>query len=176
LKETENKICVIGGGLAGLISAILLAKKGKDVSLIEKKTYPFHRVCGEYISNEVLDFLKRERLYPDSLDMPLISRFEFSDTHGCAVQIPLDLGGFGVSRYVLDDWLYQQAKDAGVEVRSGLQVSDVEYEKGVEKFRLTLSDQTTHEADYVLGRSGKEVDWTRCLRGPSSRKEVLISG
>ncbi|WP_026969362.1 NAD(P)/FAD-dependent oxidoreductase [Algoriphagus terrigena] len=176
MKETENKICVIGGGLAGLISAILLARKGKDVLLIEKKIYPFHRVCGEYISNEVLDFLKRERLYPDSVDMPQISRFEFSDTHGRAVQIPLDLGGFGVSRYVLDAWLFQQANDAGVDVKCGIQVSDVQFEKSAEKFQLTLSDQTTLEADYVIGAFGKRSRLDKVLARPFMEKRSPYIG
>ncbi len=64
LKSFEN--VVIGGGLAGLIATNLLAKKGKHVLLIEKKTYPFHRVCGEYISNEVEGFLKSEDLFTDA--------------------------------------------------------------------------------------------------------------
>ena len=56
--QQKPKIIVIGGGLAGLTSAILLAKANFDITLIERKQYPFHRVCGEYISNEVLPFLK----------------------------------------------------------------------------------------------------------------------
>ena len=40
---------IIGGGLAGLTCAILLQKNGYEVTLIEKKKYPFHRVCGEYV-------------------------------------------------------------------------------------------------------------------------------
>lgn len=146
---------MIGGGLAGLVSAILLARKGKEVILIEKKIYPFHRVCGEYISNEVLDFLKRESLYPDFLDLPRISRFEFSDTSGKAVRVPLDLGGFGVSRYVLDHWLVAQALAAGVTVRTGTQVSSVEFDSEAEAFRLQLSDHQVLEADYVIGAFGK---------------------
>ncbi len=163
MKEAENKICVIGGGLAGLVASILLARKEKKVLLIEKKTYPFHRVCGEYISNEVLDFLRREQLYPDFLDMPAISNFEFGDIKGRAVQIRLDLGGFGVSRFVLDHWLCQKAKEAGVDVKTGIQVADVEFSEKAEKFRLTLSDQTILEADFVIGAFGKRSKLDKVL-------------
>ena len=83
---------VIGGGLAGLISAYLLAKKGHDILLIEMKNYPFHRVCGEYLSNEVLDFLTRENLMPDGYDLPILTHFLFSDTAGKSVTTPLDMG------------------------------------------------------------------------------------
>jgi menaquinone-9 beta-reductase len=43
--------------LAGLVSAIGLAGQGLSVTVVEKKAYPFHKVCGEYVSNEVLPFL-----------------------------------------------------------------------------------------------------------------------
>ncbi|TAE50818.1 MAG: FAD-dependent oxidoreductase, partial [Cytophagales bacterium] len=46
----QYEVAIIGGGLAGLTNAILLANAGKKVILFEKNQYPFHRVCGEYIS------------------------------------------------------------------------------------------------------------------------------
>ena len=51
-------VIIVGGGLAGLTSAVHLSKKGLSVLLIEKHEYPKHKVCGEYISNEVLPYLK----------------------------------------------------------------------------------------------------------------------
>lgn len=50
-------VIIVGGGLAGLASATHLSKKGLSVLLIEKHEYPKHKVCGEYISNEVLPYL-----------------------------------------------------------------------------------------------------------------------
>ncbi|GAA0877736.1 NAD(P)/FAD-dependent oxidoreductase [Algoriphagus jejuensis] len=176
MKETEIKIIVIGGGLAGLISSILLARRGKEVVLIEKKSYPFHRVCGEYISNEALDFLKREQLYPDFLEIPSISNFEFSDTKGRTARIGLELGGFGISRYVLDAWLFQKAKDAGVNVMAGIQVSDVEFVQKAEKHRLTLADQTTLEADFVIGAFGKRSKLDKVLERPFIQKRSPYIG
>lgn len=176
MKETENMVVVIGGGLAGLISSILLAKGGRKVVLIEKKTYPFHRVCGEYISNEVLDFLKRMELFPTHLDLPKISNFEFSDTNGNSTRTPLDLGGFGISRYELDNWLYVKAKDAVVDVRTGIQVSHVEFEEKAEKFRLTLSDHSILEADFVIGAFGKRSKLDKALERPFIQKRSPYIG
>lgn len=51
-------VIIIGGGLAGLTSAIYLSKHKISVLIIEKNTYPKHKVCGEYVSNEVLPFLR----------------------------------------------------------------------------------------------------------------------
>lgn len=176
MKGTEKTICVVGGGLAGLISSILLARKGRNVTLLERKTYPFHRVCGEYISNEVLDFLKREQLFPDFLDLPKIGRFEFSDTQGKSVRIPLDLGGFGVSRFVLDEWLVGQAKRSGVEVHTGAQVSSVDFIETGNFFNLSLSDHSELNADFVIGAFGKRSKLDKVLKRPFIQKRSPYIG
>jgi flavin-dependent dehydrogenase len=176
LKETENRIIVIGGGLAGLVSSILLAKSGRSVLLIEKKTYPFHRVCGEYISNEVLAFLKREAIYPEFLELPTISHFEFSDTAGRKVRMPLDLGGFGISRYVLDEWLFEKAQSFGVEVLSGIQVSGLDFDEKTAKFSLTLSDLSTVQSDFVIGAFGKRSKLDKVLERPFIQRRSPFIG
>jgi flavin-dependent dehydrogenase len=54
----ENSIVIVGGGLAGLIAAIHLRSNNYNVLVIERNEFPKHKVCGEYISNEVLPYLK----------------------------------------------------------------------------------------------------------------------
>ena len=164
MKGIRRTICVIGGGLAGLISSILLARKGEKVILIEKKFYPFHRVCGEYVSNEVLDFLKREKLFPDHMELPTINQFQFSDTEGRSVRIPLDLGGFGISRYILDEWLVTQAIRSGVDVKVGIQVTNPDFDVTHNSFQLTLSDHSVMEADFVIGSFGKRSKLDKVLQ------------
>ncbi|MFC5191694.1 NAD(P)/FAD-dependent oxidoreductase [Algoriphagus aquatilis] len=164
MDKQKREVIVIGGGLAGLVSSLLLAKDGHKVLLIEKKVYPFHRVCGEYVSNEVLDFLTRSGLLPDFLELPQISQFQFSDTKGQTVRIPLDLGGFGISRYVMDEWLYQLALEEGVEVKTGIQVSDLTFDPASDLFQVQLSDFSTITAKYVLGAFGKRSKLDKVLK------------
>ena len=76
-----RNIVIIGGGLAGLISSIQLIRAGISCTVIEKKSYPLHRVCGEYISNEALKFLKSARLYPEGIDIPKINFLEILNTN-----------------------------------------------------------------------------------------------
>ncbi len=45
----QKNILITGGGLAGLTAAIHLSRQGFDVTIIEKNSYPHHKVCGEYI-------------------------------------------------------------------------------------------------------------------------------
>lgn len=161
--KDRRKVVVIGGGLAGLVSSYLLAKAGQEVLLVEKKTYPFHRVCGEYLSNEVLDFLKRENLMPSEFDLPRIDTFLFSDTSGKSVSTPLGLGGFGISRYVLDDFLFQKVKENGGKVKTGLQVESVLFDEKENQFALELAGGETLEADYVVGAYGKRSKLDKVL-------------
>src|SRR5687767_1444022 len=95
-------VIIVGGGLAGLINAIQLAKAGLQVLLVEKKQYPFHKVCGEYVSNEVLPFFQKLDINPDYLGASHITRLQVTSPSGkYQLSMPLDLGGFGISRYTL---------------------------------------------------------------------------
>ena len=109
------EIIIIGGGLAGLVSSIQLAKAGRKVLLIEKKKYPFHKVCGEYISNETRPFLESLGVNFEDLGVKEITKFQFTSPSGRVLETDLDLGGFGISRYKLDEYLFHLAEENGVE-------------------------------------------------------------
>ncbi|MCK6618415.1 MAG: FAD-dependent monooxygenase [Cyclobacteriaceae bacterium] len=147
-----KQVAIIGGGLGGLIAAIRLAKAGMPVVLFEKKTYPFHRVCGEYVSNETLPFLKHNGLFPEKFEPPSVSRFQLSAINGKSAFLPLDLGGFGISRYAFDHFLSQQARAAGVQVAENCEVSRVQFNQ--DRFVIQANDHTL-EADVVVGAFGK---------------------
>ncbi len=115
---------VIGGGLSGLITAIQLVRNGIQCVLIEKKSYPLHRVCGEYVSNEAVPFLKLHGLYPDEFSPPQIKSLLLSSISGRKAVIPLDVGGFGISRFTFDAYLFQKAGAAGVECMLNTEVQN----------------------------------------------------
>lgn len=151
-QSAAKKITVIGGGLAGLTAAILLARKGFQVRLVEKKRYPFHRVCGEFISNEVRNFLEREQLFPSEVSPPAITTFQLTSTGGKKAEMPLDLGGFGISRFYFDHFLYQKAVQVGVEFLLEEEVSAVLFHEN--EFQLRTM-RNTWTADVVIGSFGK---------------------
>lgn len=145
-------VIIIGGGLAGLVNAILLSKNGLSVLLLEKKSYPFHRVCGEYISNEVVPFLKENDIFPNELGVSKINKFWLTSINGKKTEVPLDLGGFGISRYALDEFLYQKAKSYGVEFKLNTTVDKVDFEE--DKFIITLKEEV-FQSKLVIGAHGK---------------------
>src|SRR5579864_9810040 len=71
--DRKYDVAIVGGGLAGLSLAILLARKSYRICLFEKETYPFHKVCGEYISMESWDFLSNLGLPLENWNLPLIN-------------------------------------------------------------------------------------------------------
>lgn len=107
-------VIVVGGGLAGLSSAILLAEKGIKVAVFEKKKYPSHKVCGEYLSKEVEPFLQYLGIDPVEHGARSISQLELGTSNGKLLKSKLSLGAWGLSRYELDNILYQKAVQAGV--------------------------------------------------------------
>src|SRR5450755_1833572 len=107
---------IVGGGLAGLSLSIQLARKGFHVILFEKEKYPFHKVCGEYISMESWDFLTRLGLPLENWNLPLINEVLITAKDGSSIIEKLPMGGFGISRYKLDAALSVLAREAGVEV------------------------------------------------------------
>jgi len=122
--------------------------------LFEKKTYPFHRVCGEYISNETLPFLQGHELFPDQFKPPNINQFELSSVSGKSKKLTLGLGGFGVSRFAFDHFLYKRAIESGVEVVLQQEVDSVNFIENANHFEVTTGQQT-FISDFVIGSFGK---------------------
>jgi menaquinone-9 beta-reductase len=163
-------IVIIGGGLAGLFSALQLNRAGFDVTLIERKTYPFHKVCGEYISNEVLPFLTHLNIDIHSLNPSSIQRLKITSPSGKILESKLDLGGFGISRYTFDHHLYQLAKQEGVKFILGEKVNDIKFIEGENKFELILSDLRHLTANICIGAYGKRSNIDQKLNREFFRK------
>ena len=157
-------VLLIGGGLAGLAAALDLRQRGHHVTLVERKHYPFHKVCGEYVSNEVLPYLRRLGADPAPLAPAEISRFELTSPAGRSLQSPLDLGGFGVSRFVLDDFLYRLAEARGVVFHLKSTVTDVAFDPATDRHCVTLADGRQLTARVVLGTYGKRATLDRQLQ------------
>lgn len=143
---------IIGGGLAGLCSAIHLSGDGLSVILIEKNEYPRHKVCGEYVSNETLPYLEKLGIDPFELGAVRIDELDFGAPDGESIQIDLPLGGFGISRYTLDHSLLNKAVDNGTTVIKA-QVVQVRFDR--EKFSVMTKDGRNYEALFVIGAHGK---------------------
>ena len=155
-------VAIIGGGLAGLATAIQLGREGVKVILFEKETYPFHKVCGEYLSLESEDFIKDLGVTLDEWELPQMDILQLSSPGGNMLQEKLPLGGFGVSRFRIDYSLMQIATQHHVQIREGTKVNDVQFADGI--FTIT-TDNSAIQADICCGTFGKrsnlDVKWKR---------------
>lgn len=147
----QKKLIIIGGGLAGLTSAILLQKGGFEVIVFEKKRYPFHRVCGEYISNEALPFLQSLGINLSDLGASQISRLSVTTELGKELKADLPMGGFGLSRYELDNMLFKHAEKLGVSFLFE-KVIDIKFKE--EMFEIT-AESGIHSSRLAIAAHGK---------------------
>jgi flavin-dependent dehydrogenase len=159
--SSSPQVLILGGGLAGLTAALHLARAGVAVTLIEKKSYPFHRVCGEYVSHEVRGYLSSLGFDPMALGAKDLRRLHLSSPQGKVVEMALPLGGFSLSRYAFDQALYAAAVSAGAEVRLETTVRAVHYTpSGIE---VTLSQGQRLRAPLGIGAFGKRSSLDRQL-------------
>ena len=163
-------VAIVGGGLAGLALAIQLSAVGHTVILFEKEQYPFHKVCGEYISLESWDFLQNLGVDLDALQVSHITKLQVSSVTGNLLEQFLPLGGFGISRYVLDNKLVQLARVNGVTVLENTKVNDIAYTFN----HFTIDAGKPYNAKVVCGSYGKrsniDIRWKRPFTAASKSK------
>ena len=165
LKQISNNgfdVSIIGGGLAGLSLSILLAKSGYKIILFEKEKYPFHRVCGEYISLESWKFIEGLGLNLSQIDLPIIKKLIVSSPNGNFIKANLDTGGFGISRFFIDNELKKIAVEIGVKILEATRVNDVIFNE--DSFTITYNGGKIN-CPVVSGcfgkRSNLDVKWQR---------------
>ncbi len=155
-------VAIVGGGLAGLSLSIQLARSGHRIIVFEKEQYPFHKVCGEYISLESWNFLVSLGLDLDKMNLPVISMLQVSAVNGKMSEHKLPLGGFGLSRFQLDHRLVTIARSAGVIVLENTKVNNISFDGSV--FHIETSREQ-YKARLACGSFGKrsniDIRWKR---------------
>jgi len=155
-------LAIVGGGLAGLALAIQSARAGYQTVLFEKEKYPFHKVCGEYVSLESWDFLEELGVPLSQMNLPIIKRLLVTAANGKQLEQDLPLGGFGISRYKLDAMLAGIARQSGVEVIEGTKVDDVKFEKDLFSMHSAAGSWRSRIVAGTFGkRSNLDVKWKR---------------
>lgn len=170
---SQYDVIIVGGGLAGLTGAILLSKGGLKVLLLEKKTFPFHKVCGEYVSNEVLDFFVSHGFDPFKHGASKINRLRISSSAGKNYFIDLDMGGFGISRYTMDNKLAAIARSTGAEIIENCRVGDIIFRNNI--FEVSSSNGN-YQSTFVIGGYGKRDTLDKKLNRDFIRQHTRYMG
>lgn len=155
-------LAIAGGGLAGLALSIQIARKGFRVALFERETYPFHKVCGEYVSLESWDFLTVLGLPLKEWNLPFIEKLYVTSSNGESIRSTLPLGGFGISRYKLDAALAGIARNAGVSLLENTKVHDIQFDGGVHQIHTSAGLFSAPVVAACYGKkSNLDVKWKR---------------
>ncbi len=159
--KTDYDVAIIGGGLAGLAASIQLSRQRHNVILFEKEAYPFHKVCGEYISLESWNFIESLGVPLKNLQLPLIDTLHLTAPNGKSFTTRLPLGGFGISRYLLDSTLAQLAVESGVTILQKTKVDEVSF---ADHFTIRFKGEAV-QARVCCGAYGKrsnlDIKWKR---------------
>jgi menaquinone-9 beta-reductase len=166
-------LAIIGGGVAGLTLANLMAEKGRSVIVFEKEKYPVRKVCGEYLSMEVWDFLIRLGLDLNQINPPRIKNLKISAPSGNYFAHSLDPGGFGLSRYFFDMALADLAKNKGATIKENCPVVDVKTSDDL----TTIKTQNgyTVNAKIACGAFGKRSVMDKKLDRPYIKQRPKIN-
>ncbi|MEO6831334.1 MAG: FAD-dependent monooxygenase [Chitinophagaceae bacterium] len=159
--EDSYDCILIGGGLAGLCSAISLRLAGFQILLLEKNHYPKHKVCGEYVSKEVTPYLQFLGINMQELKAKALDKLHFSTQKGLETQIPLPMGGWGISRYALDLTLYNRALELGVKVAQD-EVTDIHFENN--QFQISTKSNKVYFSKTAIGTHGKRSKLDQTLQ------------
>lgn len=114
-------LAIAGGGPAGLALGILAARRGFSTVLLEKRTLPCDKPCGEGLMPRGVAQLKAlgvlDRLGPADAHPFVGIRYVQEDGTAAEARFPDGRPGLGIRRVALVEALAAAARAAGVEVR-----------------------------------------------------------
>nr|PZN34249.1 MAG: monooxygenase [Chloroflexota bacterium] len=131
-------IIVIGAGPAGSSLAHALARRGWDVLLVERDTFPRHKVCGEFLSPESQASLSALGLLDTvaGLAPTTMRAATLTAASGRSLRVALPGDAWGVSRFALDAALARAAETAGATLRTATYALEMEVSEVGARVRL----------------------------------------
>jgi menaquinone-9 beta-reductase len=122
---TPRAITVIGGGPAGCAAALAALDEGASVTVYEKSRLPRHKVCGEFLSPEILPLIESLGLHdsffaarPARLSRVVLRMPRREKTFS------LPEPAYSLSRFALDRLLLEEAASRGAEVMTQARKAD----------------------------------------------------
>ncbi len=142
---------IIGAGPAGSSLAAVLGELGWEVALLERWSFPHHKVCGEFLSPEAQASLRAMGLYLSiaALKPALVTQAKLVSPAGVTVQTALPGCAWGVSRFALDAALAAAAQQRGVELYTNVTATAIHQTN--DGFEVTL--RSHHGPEIIQARA-----------------------
>jgi flavin-dependent dehydrogenase len=127
--RSRHDVVVVGGRVAGSATAMLLARLGHDVVVVDQASFPSDTVSTHSLARSGVVQLRRWGLLDDVLDSgaPAIRQVTFNAAGESITRTIKEKAGVDLlvapRRYVLDTILAGAAERAGAEIRQGVTVT-----------------------------------------------------
>ena len=148
----DTQVLIAGGGPAGAAAAILLARAGQRVLLVERETGPREKVCGEFLGADAMACLAALGIDPMALGAVPIAETRIARGAGAA-HLTLPFAACGLPRAVMDEALLGLAAEAGATLLRGSVVRDAS--RDGDNWYLRLADGGLLRAPRLVLATGK---------------------
>ena len=129
MTHTDADALVLGGGLAGSMVALELARAGRQPVVLERTKSAHHKVCGEFLSGEAIHYLARHNVNPAALGAVRLHAVRLV-LRKAIIEDTLPFPAYSLTRSLLDEALLLRAASAGVDVQRNCTVESVQQEEG----------------------------------------------
>ena len=163
-------VVVIGAGVAGSFSALLAARQGLKVLLLERQSFPRSKICGCCLNGRAQELLRMAGLSELLSGLqPVRTEVLRVQRRGRCLELPVP-GGVVVSRRVLDQQLVDEAVRAGVDFVDNTTAQVLPSESPAAAFRrISLSRSSSASNNTTsIGRS-------RTALGAAVEARVVLS-
>lgn len=127
---TESPVLVVGGGPAGSVTALQLARSGRRVVVIDRRTFPRAKACGECANPGTVQALRELGLaeHVAGIRPGRLRGWELQTPSGRLMRAPFgeDVETWTVERARFDSALLEAAAAAGADVRTGVAFEAIE--------------------------------------------------